>query len=119
MMRDVLLGLEVTKLGDYDDKSPWRMTVDVWDERSKKILRYQVTGHYNGWSEGPPERTIDDLARVQANYQRRDEIAVELDRLDREAIAKIAPIMEELFRAQVVVLHGPRALEFLDKEDHE
>jgi hypothetical protein len=113
-MRDVLLGLEVIKLGDHDDRSPWRMTVDCWDARSEKIVRYQVTGHYNGWPEGPPERTLDDLARVQASWERRDEIAAELDRLDREAIVKIAPIMEDLFRAQAVVLHGPEVLAFLD-----
>ena len=113
---DVLLGLEVIKLGDVDDKSPWRMTVDAWDARSEKIVRYQVTGHYNGWPEGPPERTLAELAKVQADYDRRDEIAAELDRLDREAVAKIAPIMEELFRAQAVVLHGERVLEFLDRD---
>jgi hypothetical protein len=114
---DVVFGLEVIKLGDYDDDSPWRMTVDCWDARSEKIVRYQLTGRaYNGWPEGPPERTLDDLARVQVDYERRDEIAAELDRLDREAIAKISPIMEELFRAQAVVLHGPEVLEFLDRE---
>lgn len=119
MSADVLLGLEVIKLGDYDDKSPWRMTVDVWDARDQKIVRYQVTGHYNGWPEGPPERTLDDLARVQASYERRDEIAAELDRLDREAAAKIAPIMDELFRAQAVVLHGPEVLDFLDRKGND
>lgn len=115
-MRDVLIGLEVIKLGDYDDKSPWRMTVDVWDAHSEKILRYQITGHYNGWPEGPPERTLEELARVQANYERRDEIAAELDRLDREAVEKIAPIMEQLFRDQAVVIHGSEVLKFLDRE---
>jgi hypothetical protein len=116
-MRDVLLGLEVVKLGDVDDDAPWRMTVDAWDARTEKILRYQLTGHYNGWPAGPPERTLKDIARVQANRERADEIAAELDRLDREAIAKIAPIMEQLFRDQAVVIYGERVLGFLDREE--
>jgi len=113
--QNVLIGMEVVKLGDYDDGSPWLMTVDCWDARSEKIVRYQLTGYaYNAWPDGPPERTLEDLARVQANYKRRNEIAAELDRLDHEAAAKISPIMEELFRAQAVILHGPRVLDFLD-----
>jgi hypothetical protein len=113
----VLLGLEVIKLGDYDDGSPWRMTVDAWDGKTGKIHRYQVTGHYNGWPTGPPERTLEDLAKVQASFNRRDAIASELDRLDREAAAKIEPIMQELFRAQAAVLHGPEILDVLDRHE--
>ncbi len=109
----VILGLEVVKLGDFDDRSPWRMTVDAWD--GETIHRYQVTGQYNGWPEGPPERTLDDLARVQGNFDRRDEIAKELDRLDREAAAKIAPIMHELRREQVRVIYGDKGVEFMDR----
>lgn len=108
-MSDVaLIGLEVIKLGSYDDGSPWRMTVDAWQDG--KMVRYQVAGqHYNGWPDGVPERTLEDLARVQTGSElRRNEIAIELDRLDREAAEKIAPIIEELRRAQVLVLHGRR-----------
>jgi hypothetical protein len=116
--RDVLIGMEVTKLGDPGDGSPWRMTVDVWDGHAQKIVRYQVTGgHYNGWPEGPPERTLDDLARVQSDFSRADEIAAELDRLDREAIAKIEPIMTDLFRQQAIVLYGEDVVALLEKDE--
>lgn len=116
--RDVLIGMEVTKLGGVDDRSPWQMTVDVWDSRRETIVRYQLTGRaYNGWPEGPPERTLDDLARVQADFSRADEIAAELDRLDREAAAKIAPIMAELFRSQAVLLYGEDVVARLEKDE--
>jgi hypothetical protein len=108
-----ILGLEVTKLGDYGDDSPWRMTVDVFEDG--KIVRYQVTGHYNGWPDGPPERTLDEVARVQSDFERRDEIAEKLDALDRQAAAEILPIMERLFREQVRVVHGDEGVAFLDR----
>lgn len=115
MSAAVLLGLEVTKLdGDIDDDSPWRMTVDVWEDGV--IRRYQVTGHYNGWRDGPPERTLEEIAGVQSSFGRRDEIAVELDRLDRLTAVRVAPIMEELSRAQVRVVYGDEGVALLDSE---
>lgn len=110
----VLIGLEVVKLGDMDDAAPHRMTVDAYVDG--KILRYQVTGHYNGWPTGPPERTLDELARVQVNFSRRNEIAAELDRLDRRYAEKAAPFAKELFREQVRVLYGDGGVAFLDEE---
>jgi hypothetical protein len=114
---DALIGLEVIKLGDIDDESPWRMTVDAWVDG--KMVRYQVTGHYNGWPDGPPERTLEEVARVQTDFGRRDEIARELDRLDREAAAKIVPIIRELRREQVRVLYGEDGVAWLDREGAE
>lgn len=112
---EALIGMEVIKLGDIDDDAPWRMTVDA--VKDGKIVRYQVVGHYNGWPTGPPERTLEELARVQGNFARRDEIAAELDRLDREFAAKVAPLLRELQRAQILVIHGQGALDWLDKEE--
>lgn len=112
-----LFGLEVIKLGDLDDGSPHRMTVDVFDGTT--VRRYQVTGHYNGWPDGPPERTIEEIARFThgGSEDERMAMATELDKLDREAAAKVLPIMEELFRAQVKLIHGQDTLDWLDREE--
>lgn len=116
-MTDVVLGMEVVKL-DPDPRAPWRMTVDVW--QGEKVVRYQVSGkHYNGDRGGPPERTLGELARVQVgNADERMEIARELDRLDREYAEKVAPLAKQLMRSQIAVIHGPEALELLDRETH-
>lgn len=118
-MSEALIGYEIIKLGSYDDGSPWRMTIDCWD--GEKIVRSQLTGmHWNGWPEGPPERTLDDLARVQGgDSSRRMEIAREFDRLDREYAAKVAPLTAALQRAQIEVLHGQAGLDFLDRLDRD
>jgi len=117
-MNDVIIGYEVVKLGEIDDNSPWRMTVDYWDEETGKIVRSQVTGkHWNGWPEGPPERTLEDLARVQMGTTlERVKIARALDALDREFAAKVAPLVTALQRAQIVVLYGQEGLDLLDRE---
>ena len=113
---EVLLGLEVVKLGDVDDDSPWQLTVDAFVDG--KIVRYQVTGRYNGWPDGPPERTLEDLARVQIGDSRATaaQIAAELDRLDREHAARVAPLVRELQRAQIIAIHGQSTLDWLDRE---
>lgn len=112
-----LLGLEITKLGDIDDDaSPWRMTVDAVDT-SGRVFRYQVTGaHYNGWPEGPPQRTVEEMADVLVgSEEERRSKAERLNALDREAAAKIGPVMEWLFREQVRVLYGDEGLALLDR----
>jgi hypothetical protein len=116
---DVVFGLEVTELGERRGQKWWRMTVDCWDSHREEIVRYQLTGPgYNGWPEGPPQRTLEEIAAVQSDFSRRDEIAAALDRLDREAVEKIAPIMGELFREQAIVLYGEETVaRLLDEED--
>jgi hypothetical protein len=117
---DVVFGLEMTELGERHGQKWWQMTIDCWDGRSEKIVRYQLVGPgYNGWPEGPPERTLAELARVQSDFDRRDEIAAELDRLDREAIAQMEPIMAALRRAQAVVLYGEETVAKLFDEEEE
>lgn len=119
-MTDVPIGVEVIKLGDIDDDSPWRMTVDVWDGDRGEMVRMQVTGHYNGWPEGPPQRTMEELARVQVgDAEKRLLIARELDQLDRAAAEKIVPIMDELRRAQIRLLYGEDALQLLGAVTHD
>ena len=110
-MQDVLLGLEVIQLGEVNGRTLHQMTVDVWDARTEKILRYQITGHYNGYPDGPPERTPEDLNTIHGS-----EVAAEFDRLDKVAAKRIAPIMDELLRAQMAAIHGPLAKELLDNE---
>lgn len=113
-----IIGLECIKLGSPDDDSPHRMTVDVWE--NGRFERWQVTGHFNGWPSGPPERTIEELAAVQVGTpERKREIAEALDRLDREAAAEIEPIMDRLFREQVRVLYGEEGVALLDRDRDE
>lgn len=115
-MTDVLIGLEVFNLGGLESPdAPWRMTVDCWVDG--KIKRYQITGQFNGGWEGAPDRTIEEVAAVQANFSRATEIATEFDRLDREYAEKVAPLAEQLFRDQVFVVHGQEGLDFLDREE--
>jgi len=115
-MTDVLLGLEVIKLGDVDDDSPWRMTVDCWIDG--RIVRYQVTGHYNGWPEGPPERTLEDLARVQlGTAEERATLARRLDELDRQAAERMRETAAWLFREQVRAIHGDESVVLLDAHE--
>lgn len=113
-MTDVLLGLEIINLGSPDEGAPWRMTVDAWVDG--EIKRYQVTGHFSGGWEGAPLRTIEDIAAVQANFSRANEIATELDRLDREYAEKVAPLADQLFRDQIFAVYGQEGLDFLDSE---
>jgi hypothetical protein len=111
MSTEAIIGLEVLKLDEFDERAPWRMTVDVWDAE-EGMLRYQLTGmHYER-----RERTIAEIAAVQGDYKRRHEIAERLDGLDREAAAKIAPIVEWLRREQVRVIHGDEGVALLDSD---
>lgn len=108
LLTSVTLGMVVVKLGSLDDDSPWRMTLDVM-EADGRLLRHQVTGrHYNGWPDGAPERTLEDIAHVQGGAaQEREALAAELDRLDRRYGAAIRFHVNRLYRDQLRAIYGP------------
>jgi hypothetical protein len=110
-----IIGLEVIRLDEFDERAPWRMTVDAWvdDGDGPQIVRYQLTGmHYER-----RERTLEEIARVQGDFKRRDEIAERFDALDREAGAKIAEIVKWLQREQIRVVYGQEGIDLLDGEE--
>jgi hypothetical protein len=116
-MSEGIIGLEVVRLDEYDPRAPWQMTVDAWvdDGDGPQIVRYQVRGKFYD----KHERTLEEIARVQGDYKRRDEIAEKFDALDRAAGAKIAEIVRQLQRDQIEVVYGQEGLDLLDCEERQ
>jgi hypothetical protein len=112
-MAEALIGFEVLRLDEYDERAPWQMTVDAWVDG--KIVRYQLTGP----SYERRNRTLEEVARVQGQWKRRDEIASQFDALDREYGEKIAALIRELQREQARVLYGQQGVDLIDREDAE
>jgi hypothetical protein len=99
-MTAALIGMEVVGLGDYG-MPPHRLTLDFFEDGQMKRLQI-ISKAYR-----IEERKVSDLLETP-------EVAAEFDRLDREAAAKILPIMEQLFRDQVKVKYGDEGLALLD-----
>lgn len=98
-MTAALIGMEIAGLGDYG-MPPYRLTLDYFEDGQMQRLQiiskaYQIE-----------ERKLSDLLETP-------EVAAEFDRLDREAAAKILPIMEQLFRDQIKAKHGNEGLALL------
>lgn len=111
----VIIGMEVIKLGDIDDDSPYRMMVDSWEEvpgGEMKVVRHSLVGTREPQKK---ERTLEDV--LMSDPERREHVARELMRLDEEAVKKIEPIVRELYREQIRALHGQETLDWLDEEE--
>lgn len=108
MEREILLGLEVTKLGDVDDGSPFRMTVDVVE--GDKVIRFQMVAA----SYTRRERDGEDLM-LAAGFNREKGDA--MGRLDMEFADKVEEHARWLFREQVRVLHGDEGVAFLERDE--
>lgn len=108
-----IFGMEVVKLGDMHDGSPWRMTVDAL-ESDGTFTRSQVTGqHYE-----KRERTTEEVARyiLSGKEGTAAEKAARLERYDR-IVGRVANNSAHVvFRAGTRILHGEDAIKFLDQE---
>lgn len=110
-MSEAMIGLEVRKLDEFDPRAPWQITVDACDDG--KMVRYTVRGSFYE----KKDRTVADIARVLHGMpEERQAKAEEMDRLDREAAAKIEPIIRDLQREQIRVLYGQEGVDMFDQE---
>lgn len=120
-MKDVpvVVGMECIKLGDIDDNSPWRMTVDVFEDGVQRRLQL-VGAHYNGWPTPPDPLTVKEMAKVWTGRERpAEEIAAELYAANERYVAAVQEAANTMYREQVRIIHGERGLQFLDREDRE